>query len=105
MKNKPNKCKTCKYGDSPCDWCMTDPDGSLNYEPKDDYDPIHAAGGCRCAECKFASEDGGYEYPGQAETHVNCTIRLTRNHRAVIMPKDGHCSCGERKDGKTHDNQ
>lgn len=68
-------------------------------------DPIHAAGGCRCAECKFASSDGGYEYPGQAETHVNCTIRLTRNHRAVIMPKDGHCSCGERKDGKTHDNQ
>ena len=68
-------------------------------------DPIHAVGGCRCAECKFASADGGYEYPGQAETHVNCTIRLTRNHRAVIMPKDGHCSCGERKDGKKHDNQ
>lgn len=28
----PKICKTCKYGKSPCDWCVYDPDGELNWE-------------------------------------------------------------------------
>ena len=28
----PKTCATCKYGKSPCDWCMNDPDGDLNWE-------------------------------------------------------------------------
>lgn len=31
-KNIPKICKTCKYGNSPCDWCFFDPDGDLNWE-------------------------------------------------------------------------
>lgn len=60
-------------------------------------DPIHAAGGCYCRECKHSSESGGYENAEQAETHVNCLKFLTPYHRVSIMPKDGFCSYGERK--------
>ena len=28
----PKTCATCKYGNSPCDWCVNDPDGDLNWE-------------------------------------------------------------------------
>lgn len=28
----PKTCATCKYGKSPCDWCVYDPDGDLNWE-------------------------------------------------------------------------
>lgn len=28
----PKTCATCKYGKSPCDWCVNDPDGDLNWE-------------------------------------------------------------------------
>lgn len=28
----PKTCTTCKYGNSPCDWCVNDPDGDLNWE-------------------------------------------------------------------------
>lgn len=28
----PKTCATCKYGNSPCDWCVYDPDGDLNWE-------------------------------------------------------------------------
>lgn len=51
----------------------------------------------RCKDCKFASEDGGYEYLEQINTHVNCTKWLTRNHARSIMPKDGFCSEGKRR--------
>ena len=88
MKNKPNKCKTCKYGDSHCDWCMTDPDGSLNYEPKDDYDPIHAAGGCYCRECtKF-----------RRYTKNNITFGICKRHNSEVREND-FCSYNDGKDG------
>ena len=51
----------------------------------------------RCEDCKFASEEGGYEYLGQADTHINCTKWLTQNHSKAIMPKDGFCSEGKRR--------
>ena len=96
MKNKPNKCKTCKYGDSHCDWCMTDPDGSLNYEPKDDYDPIHAAGGCYCRECKnFVYE---HDRPNRLKNHPPNFGRcgyLDFAHEDTCF-----CSYGERKDSQ-----
>jgi len=96
MKNKPNKCKTCKYGDSPCDWCMTDPDGSLNYEPKDDYDPIHAADGCYCQECKnFVYE---HDRPNRLKNHPP---NFGRCGYLDFAHKDtDFCSYGERKDGQ-----
>ena len=28
----PKICVTCKYDNSPCDWCVNDPDGDLNWE-------------------------------------------------------------------------
>ena len=28
----PKTCTTCKYGNSPCDWCVNDPDGDMNRE-------------------------------------------------------------------------
>lgn len=28
----PKTCATCKYGESPCDWCVNNPDGDLNWE-------------------------------------------------------------------------
>lgn len=28
----PKTCATCKYGNSPCDWCVNDHDGDLNWE-------------------------------------------------------------------------
>lgn len=28
----PKNCATCKYGASPCDWCVNTPDGGLNWE-------------------------------------------------------------------------
>lgn len=28
----PKVCATCKYGESPCDWCVNDPDGDMNWE-------------------------------------------------------------------------
>lgn len=28
----PKTCATCKYGESPCDWCVNDPDGDMNWE-------------------------------------------------------------------------
>ena len=90
MKNKPNKCKTCKYGDSQCDWCMTDPDGSLNYEPKDDYDPIHAAGGCYCQECKYYSRKPDDSH-GQMESFCK---KLNRDPTYIRF-----CGYGERKNG------
>lgn len=34
-KGKIFKCRLCKYGDSPCDWCINDPDGVGNFEPKE----------------------------------------------------------------------
>ncbi|MDL2214412.1 hypothetical protein LJB76_02480 [Clostridia bacterium OttesenSCG-928-O13] len=52
----------------------------------------------RCAGCKYSSEQGGYDYPGQSETHVNCQRWLTRQHEAVIMPNDGFCSYGQRRE-------
>ena len=90
MKNKPNKCKTCKYGDSHCDWCMTDPDGSLNYEPKDDYDPIHAAGGCYCQECIYSSYDAEYNKRW-------CNLSGCRE---VRTDGNGYCDLSKRKDGQ-----
>lgn len=54
----------------------------------------------RCEDCKFASEEGGYEYLEQINTHVNCTKWLTRNHARSIMPKDGFCSEGKRRSKK-----
>lgn len=32
MRFIPKTCATCKYGKSPCDWCVHDPDGDLNWE-------------------------------------------------------------------------
>ena len=51
----------------------------------------------RCRDCKFAAEEGGYEYLGQADTHINCTKWLTQNHARAIMPKNGFCSEGKRR--------
>lgn len=28
----PKACATCKYGEFPCDWCVNDPDGDMNWE-------------------------------------------------------------------------
>lgn len=28
----PKACSTCKYGGSPCDWCVNDHDGDMNWE-------------------------------------------------------------------------
>ena len=50
-----------------------------------------------CKDCKYHREDGGYEYVGQADTHVNCTHWLTANHGAAIVRKAGFCSDGERE--------
>lgn len=32
IRDIPKTCKTCRYGNSPCDWCQYDPDGELNWE-------------------------------------------------------------------------
>lgn len=53
-------------------------------------DPVHAAGGCYCKECKFWD---GY---GRCETPDNgLVLEFTK-------PND-FCSYGERKDGEKHD--
>lgn len=52
----------------------------------------------RCKDCRFSSKDGGYDYIGQSDTHVNCLKRLTRRHGILITPKDGFCSDGEPKE-------
>ena len=63
-------------------------------------DPIKAAGGCRCGECKFAAQDGAYQYPGQSDTHVNCTRYLTSAHSVLIKPKDGFCDNGKPREAQ-----
>lgn len=32
IRDIPKMCKTCRYGNSPCDWCQYDPDEELNWE-------------------------------------------------------------------------
>ena len=63
-------------------------------------DPIREAGGCYCVECKFAAQDGAYQYPGQSDTHVNCTRYLTSAHSVLIKPKDGFCDGGKPKEAQ-----
>lgn len=60
-------------------------------------DPVHQAGGCYCKECIWGREDGTYQYPGQAETHVNCTRFLTSMHSVLIKQKNGFCDDGKPK--------
>ena len=35
MKYIPKNCSTCRYGKSPCDWCIHDPDQNDNWEWKE----------------------------------------------------------------------
>jgi hypothetical protein len=52
----------------------------------------------RCKDCKFSSEDGGYDSIEQMKTHLNCRRIHIGFIGCAIVPKEGFCSYGERKD-------
>lgn len=85
---------------NPGEVCFCEADVSHMIKSRPTIDPIKAAGGCRCGECKFAAQDGAYQYPGQSDTHVNCTRYLTSAHSVLIKPKDGFCDNGKPREAQ-----
>lgn len=63
-------------------------------------DPVHAAGGYYCWECKYGSKQGGYNSVEEADACINCTRLVTQAHRGLIMPEDGFCSLGRPKEAQ-----
>ena len=64
----------------------------------DEAPTIDAVPVVRCKDCKFSTEDGGYDSYEQMLTHLNCHKIRTGYLGCTIVPKDGFCFYGERKD-------
>lgn len=82
----PKTCATCKYGNSPCDWCVNDPDGDLNCEwdgkskewkemPRSPYpdgdDQILSCWNCGSGEYLYNEDGNRNDYCGQCGQKID----------------------------------
>lgn len=58
---------------------------AINFAPS--VDPVHAAGGCYCWECKFSMGD-------------MCAILVSDNLPCLVTGPNHFCSHGERREGE-----
>ena len=63
---------------------------------EDTVDPIHAAGGCYCKECKYHEDEVYPDSEWELHDHQECWC----NWWDSVMPLNGFCSEG-RKDDNT----